>query len=188
MLNLTHADWQAHTAALRFRDQAFIGEKFVGAARGAAFDCINPATDKVLGKVAASDSENMDRAVNAARQSFEAGNWARAAPGDRKAVLLRLAELIRENLAEMALLDSLDKDKLVTDGLATSVRTENFSRAHRVADALHVGTISIINVDALSAQTPFGGMKQSGFDCDLSLHSMDKYIALKTIWIKYQAR
>jgi gamma-glutamyl-gamma-aminobutyraldehyde dehydrogenase len=37
------------------------------------------------------------------------------------------------------------------------------------------------------AQTPFGGMKQSGFGRDLSLHSLDKYTALKTIWIKYRA-
>jgi acyl-CoA reductase-like NAD-dependent aldehyde dehydrogenase len=35
--------------------------------------------------------------------------------------------------------------------------------------------------DALSAQAPFGGMKQSGYGRDLSLHSLDKYTALKTI-------
>ena len=72
-------------------------------------------------------------------------------------------------------------------GLAASVWTDNLSRAHRVADAIHAGTVSVNTVDALSAATPFGGMKQSGFGRDLSLHSLDKYTALKTIWIKYQA-
>ncbi|MBS0563858.1 MAG: aldehyde dehydrogenase family protein, partial [Proteobacteria bacterium] len=72
-------------------------------------------------------------------------------------------------------------------GLAASVWTDNLSRAHRVADALHVGTVSVNTVDALSAQTPFGGMKQSGFGRDLSLHSLEKYTALKTIWVKYRA-
>lgn len=38
----------------------------------------------------------------------------------------------------------------------------------------------------LSAQTPFGGMKQSGFGRDLSLHSFDKYTAFKTPWIQYK--
>jgi 4-(gamma-glutamylamino)butanal dehydrogenase len=38
-------------------------------------------------------------------------------------------------------------------------------------------------VDALSAQTPFGGFKQSGFGRDLSLHALDKYTGLKTTWI-----
>ena len=72
-------------------------------------------------------------------------------------------------------------------GLAGSVWTDNLSRALRVSDALQAGTISVNTMDALSAQTPFGGMKQSGFGRDLSLHSIDKYTALKTTWIKYQA-
>lgn len=71
-------------------------------------------------------------------------------------------------------------------GLAASVWTDNLSRAIRVSERLHAGTVSVNTVDALSAQTPFGGMKQSGFGRDLSLHSFDKYTALKTTWIKYK--
>lgn len=71
-------------------------------------------------------------------------------------------------------------------GLAASVWTGGLSRAHRVAEALNVGTVSVNTVDALSPQTPFDGMKQSGFGRDLSLHSLDKYSALKTIWVKYR--
>lgn len=70
-------------------------------------------------------------------------------------------------------------------GLAASVWTDNLSRALRVSDSLMAGTVSVNTVDALSAMTPFGGMKQSGFGRDLSLHSFDKYTALKTTWIKY---
>jgi acyl-CoA reductase-like NAD-dependent aldehyde dehydrogenase len=40
-------------------------------------------------------------------------------------------------------------------------------------------------VDAHSAMTPFGGVKQSGSGRDLSLHSFEKYSALKTVWVKY---
>ena len=72
-------------------------------------------------------------------------------------------------------------------GLAASVWTDNLSRALRVSDKLMAGTVSVNTVDALSAMTPFGGMKQSGFGRDLSLHSFDKYSALKTTWIKYSA-
>ena len=70
-------------------------------------------------------------------------------------------------------------------GLAASVWTDNLSRALRVSYRLMAGTVSVNTVDALSAMTPFGGMKQSGFGRDLSLHSFDKYTALKTTWIKY---
>ncbi len=70
-------------------------------------------------------------------------------------------------------------------GLAASVWTDSLSRAHRVAGRLRAGTVSVNTVDALSPMTPFGGIKQSGFGRDLSLHAFDKYTALKTTWIKY---
>ncbi len=70
-------------------------------------------------------------------------------------------------------------------GLAASLWTDSLSRAHRLAERLRVGTVSVNTVDALSPMTPFGGFKQSGFGRDLSLHALDKYTALKTTWIKY---
>lgn len=70
-------------------------------------------------------------------------------------------------------------------GLAASIWTQDLSRALTMAEELQVGTVSINTVDALSAMTPFGGVKQSGYGRDLSLHSFDKYSALKTVWIKY---
>ncbi|HBU13778.1 MAG TPA: salicylaldehyde dehydrogenase, partial [Gemmobacter sp.] len=70
-------------------------------------------------------------------------------------------------------------------GLAASVWTRDLGRALSVSDRLVAGTVSVNTVDALSAMTPFGGMKQSGFGRDLSIHSFDKYSALKTTWIKY---
>ena len=70
-------------------------------------------------------------------------------------------------------------------GLAASVWTRDITRALTVSDRLNAGTVSINTVDALSPMTPFGGMKQSGFGRDLSIHSFDKYSALKTVWIKY---
>lgn len=117
MTTLTHSDWKARAEALTPRHQAFINGRFCDAVSGETFDCINPATGEVLARVASCDAEDIDRAVRAARTAFEAGHWSRMAPGERKAVLLRLADLIRENLHEMALLDSLDMGKLVQDAV-----------------------------------------------------------------------
>ena len=121
MLDYTKADWAARASALTMRHQAFIDGKFVDAASGETFASINPATDAVLADVAACDSVDVDRAVKAARTAFEAGVWSRTEPAHRKAVLLKLADLIRANLEEFALLDSLDMGKLVTDAATVDV-------------------------------------------------------------------
>lgn len=110
-------DWTRKAAALSFRNQAFIDGKFVDAASGEVFQSINPATDAVLTEVASCGEADVNRAVAAGRAAFEDGRWSRMAPGDRKAILLKLADLIRANLEEMALLDSLDMGKLVTDAV-----------------------------------------------------------------------
>ncbi|RUU49139.1 aldehyde dehydrogenase family protein, partial [Mesorhizobium sp. M7A.T.Ca.TU.009.01.1.1] len=54
-------------------------------------------------------------------RSFNAGVWSRTSPAHRKEVLLRLAQLLRENLHELALLESLDMGKLVRDAAAVDV-------------------------------------------------------------------
>ncbi|UWQ52098.1 aldehyde dehydrogenase (plasmid) [Leisingera caerulea] len=115
MLDYTYDDWKSRAASLTFRGQAFIDGAFTDAASGKTFASVNPATGEVLTQVAECDAADVNRAVAAGRRAFEDGRWSRMAPGDRKAVLLRLADLIRENLEEMALLDSLDMGKLVTD-------------------------------------------------------------------------
>ncbi len=86
MLDFTHDDWKARAATLTFRNQAFIGGRFVDAADGDRFDCVNPATGAVLARVASCKAADVDAAVAAARKAFGAGHWSRAAPGERKAV------------------------------------------------------------------------------------------------------
>ncbi|MFX0543491.1 aldehyde dehydrogenase [Roseovarius sp. S4756] len=119
MLGYTHQDWIARAAKLDIRNQAFIDGKFVDAVSGKTFDSINPATGAVIARVAECDVADIDLAVSAGRRAFNDGRWSLMAPGDRKTVLLRLADLIRANLDEMALLDSLDMGKTITD--ATTV-------------------------------------------------------------------
>ncbi|MEM7069486.1 MAG: aldehyde dehydrogenase [Pseudomonadota bacterium] len=117
MSHSTFEEWKSRAEALELRNQAFIGGKFANSASGETFECINPATGEVLTDVAACDEEDINRAVVAARSAYDAGSWSRATPGERKAVMLKLADLIRENLEEMALLDSLDMGKLVEDAI-----------------------------------------------------------------------
>ncbi len=100
-------------------------------------------------------------------------------------------EIFGPVLAVIPFADEREAVALANDtsyGLAASVWTGSLDRAHRVARALRVGTVSVNTVDALSPQTPFGGVKQSGYGRDLSLHALDKYTSLKTTWIRYAER
>ncbi len=117
----TLEDWKHDAAGLTFRTKAFIDGKFVSAHSGAWLDCINPATSEVIAEIASCDAPDIDHAVRSARAAFEAGVWSRSAPGDRKSVLLKLADLIRQNAVELALLDSLDMGKLVKDAASIDV-------------------------------------------------------------------
>lgn len=116
-MSYSHQDWKTRADSISFRGKAFIDGAFVDAISGKTFNSINPATGEVLTAVAECDSADIDVAVSAGRRAFEDGRWSRVEPADRKAVMLKLADLIRDNLEEMALLDSLDMGKLVTDAV-----------------------------------------------------------------------
>lgn len=103
--------------ALRINARAFIDGAFTDATGRATFETINPATGQILCRVAHCGSADVDRAVAAARRAFNDGRWSRAAPEKRKEVLLRLAALVRENAHELAVLESLDSGKTITDCL-----------------------------------------------------------------------
>ncbi|HEX7949985.1 MAG TPA: aldehyde dehydrogenase [Candidatus Limnocylindrales bacterium] len=100
-----------------FRTDTFIDGAFRPAQGGARFVTENPATGRPLAEVAAGDAADIDLAVRAARRAFEDGRWSRRSPADRKVVLLRFADLLEANLEELAMLDSLEAGKPITDCL-----------------------------------------------------------------------
>ncbi|HEV8546330.1 MAG TPA: aldehyde dehydrogenase [Candidatus Limnocylindrales bacterium] len=104
------------TAAIpSLRTDAFIDGQFHEAASGERFVTENPATGQPIARIAAGDAADIDAAVRAARRAFDDGRWSRRSPADRKAVLLRFADLLEANLEELALLDSLEAGKPITD-------------------------------------------------------------------------
>jgi 4-guanidinobutyraldehyde dehydrogenase / NAD-dependent aldehyde dehydrogenase len=109
--------WQERARTLQFRTQAFIDGRYTDAASGATFDCINPATGKLLARVAAGDQEDVNRAVAAARAAFRKGSWANLPPAERKRILQRFAEIISAHTEELALLETLDMGKPIRDSL-----------------------------------------------------------------------
>ncbi len=117
----TLAEWLERAAAVRPRSELFIDGRFVQAASGRTFDDITGRDGSVLAQVAEGDAEDVDRAVAAARASFDDRRWADQSPANRKRVLLKLADLIRGNRDELALLESLDVGKPIRDTMSVDV-------------------------------------------------------------------
>src|SRR6185503_16127326 len=114
-------DWQTLARTLSPRTEAFIGGRYVPSLSGATFDCINPANGQVIAKVASCDAPDVDAAVASGRKAFEGGAWSRRAPAARKKVLLRFAELIRKHREELALTETMDMGKPISDSMKVDV-------------------------------------------------------------------
>src|ERR687888_2158106 len=71
----------------------------------------DPATGEVLAEVADGSAEDARRAVEAGRAAFERGDWSRITPGERAAVLDRLAYLLEERAGEFARVESRNTGK-----------------------------------------------------------------------------
>jgi 4-guanidinobutyraldehyde dehydrogenase / NAD-dependent aldehyde dehydrogenase len=113
--------WHERSRSLEIRTRAFINGNYVDAASGATFDSVNPGTGKLLARVASCDTEDVNRAVSAARAVFRKGSWANLAPQDRQRILKRFADLIRSNGEELALLETLDMGKPISVSLNSDI-------------------------------------------------------------------
>jgi len=98
-----------------------IGGQWVPAASGKTFATINPATGTVLAQVAEGESEDINRAVAAARKAFESGPWPKLTPSQRGRLLWKLAELIEQHADELAALETLDNGKPIKYSKAADV-------------------------------------------------------------------
>lgn len=88
-----------------------IGGKQVQAASGKTFAVYNPATGGVIANVPEGDKADVDLAVAAARRAFDERRWGKISPSERGRFLWRIAELIEQNLEELAELESIDNGK-----------------------------------------------------------------------------
>ena len=120
---LSHAQWREMAAELKksAETRLFIGGEFVDAIDGGTFDNICPVDGSVINKCAAGKQADVDKAVAIAKASFKSGEWSRMAPRDRMTVMYKWAALIGENAAELALMDTIDMGKPISDMLSADI-------------------------------------------------------------------
>src|ERR1700722_18873244 len=127
----------------------FINGQWVDAASGKTFETPNPATGETLANVAEGDSEDIDRAVRAARAAFDDGPWGRLTPSERGRIIWRIGDLILEHAEELAQLESLDNGKPYAVALGADVPL--------AADLFHymAGWATKINGQTIDISVPY---------------------------------
>jgi len=112
---LTHEEYIAIEKSLNFPTNAFINGQFQSSKSGKTFETINPATGKVIANIAACNYEDVDHAVVKAREAFDQGHWSKLHPSERKQALIKLSKLIKRNIQELAVMESIDSGKPIRD-------------------------------------------------------------------------
>jgi acyl-CoA reductase-like NAD-dependent aldehyde dehydrogenase len=141
-----------------------IGGQWVEAASGKAFETIDPSTGEVLARVAEGDSEDINRAVTAARKAFESGPWPKMTPSQRGRLLWKVAELIEQHADELAQLETLDNGKPIkySKGGDVPLTADHFRYFAGWATKIEGDTIpvSIPNMFTYSLREPLGVVGQ----------------------------
>jgi acyl-CoA reductase-like NAD-dependent aldehyde dehydrogenase len=100
-------------------DRLFIGGRFVDAVEGGTLEVTNPHDGTRLADVAEARAVDVDRAVAAAQAAFP--DWSAMATADRGRLLLRLADAVEANAAELARLETLDTGHPIRDSTRLDV-------------------------------------------------------------------
>ncbi|XP_004589642.2 mitochondrial 10-formyltetrahydrofolate dehydrogenase isoform X3 [Ochotona princeps] len=101
--------------------QCFINGQFVDADDGKTYDTINPTDGSVICKVSYASLVDVDKAVAAAKDAFENGEWGRMNARDRGRLMYRLADLLEEHQEELATIEALDSGAVYTLALKTHI-------------------------------------------------------------------
>ncbi len=113
--------WERLAAAQKPEGRAFINGHYAPARDGRVFQDVSPIDGQVICQVARCGPADVDAAVMAARSTFEQGIWRRTEPRERKRVLRRFAELIRGDIDHLALLETRDVGKPITNSVGVDV-------------------------------------------------------------------
>ena len=154
-------DWTklASEAENKIEGRLFINGEYVDATDGGKFEVINPATNEVCATVAAGTEKDIDKAVAAAKESFKARSWLKMAPRKRMGIMMKFADLVNQNAAELALLETMNMGKPISDCLNVDVPASavNIKFMAECIDKMY-GKVANTHDSALnlSVREPFG--------------------------------
>ncbi len=115
--------WQTALDRLTPKTGVFFDGRFRDAASGATFSRPRPFDGRDGFAVARGAGADIDAAVASAKKAFDDKRWRAKDPAEKKRIMLRWADLVRENTEELALLETADVGKPISDALAVDVKS-----------------------------------------------------------------
>ncbi|OMC45166.1 aldehyde dehydrogenase [Mycobacterium sp. IS-2888] len=134
--------------------QSFIDGESVASAD--LYDNIDPATGRSLGPVARGGTDEVDRAVTAARPALQ--SWRGVSPAERATLLTRVADLIDHDHERLARIESEDTGKPLSQARADATVAARYFRFYGHAiDSYYGQTIPLsMDLHAYTRREPFG--------------------------------
>lgn len=134
--------------------QSFIDGQSVASAQ--VYDNIDPSSGRSLGAVARAGDEEVDRAVAAAKRASK--SWRATAPGERAKVLTRIADLIERDQERLALLESQDSGKPLSQARNDALVSARYFRFYGHAIDSYYGHAIPLSTDlhAYTRREPLG--------------------------------
>jgi len=110
---LDPADAAAAGCPLKTRYDNFIGGAFKAPNGGRYFENISPITGGIIGQIARSDSSDIEDALDAAHVAADA--WGKTSVTDRANALMKIAQVMEDNLDTLALAETWDNGKPIRE-------------------------------------------------------------------------
>ena len=144
----------------------------------------------VLGYIAKGKTEGAKLVAGGERVSVGNGKGCFLQPtvfdGVRNDMTIAREEIFGPVLASIEFGDIDEAVRLANEtpyGLASAVWTRDIAKAHRVARKLQAGTVWINTYNNYDPGAAFGGYKMSGYGRELSLHAIEHYTQVKSVWV-----
>jgi len=112
---------QAASSFLNRQHKLWINGEWVDASSGNWIEVIDPSTGEVISSISDASPQDLDACVSAARNAFESSEWREMKPAARARLINKFADLIEQNLEELAYLETMDNGKPLTMSQAVDI-------------------------------------------------------------------
>ncbi|XP_059426203.1 cytosolic 10-formyltetrahydrofolate dehydrogenase-like [Carassius carassius] len=116
-----YVEKKLNNMTIRIPHQLFINGEFVDAKGGKTYKTINPTDGQAICDLSLAQISDVEKAVAAAKEAFEEGEWGKMNPRDRGKLLYKLADLMEQHQEELATIESIDSGAVYTLALKTHI-------------------------------------------------------------------